>query len=75
MSAVISQACEKPKQGNTFPAAPTRHSGFDGQKSQHLRNDVVIATKVFGRVGPGRKRCRRVPRTHYGRRRSQPSSR
>jgi len=35
MSAVISQACEKPKQDNTFPAAPTRHSGFDGQKFQH----------------------------------------
>jgi len=37
------------------------------------RKDVVIATKVFGRTGPGQNDRRSLPRPHHGRRRCQPS--
>ena len=47
-----------------------------GQSLKNLniaRKDVVLATKVYGRVGPWAQRHRSLSRAHHGRRRSQPS--
>ena len=54
-----------------------RSEEITGQALKNLkvpREDVVVATKVFGETGPGPERARRVAQPHHRRRQGEPAA-